>query len=83
MTHTRALGIIGLNEQFNMLILIHLMSPLLLKVKKADETSQAVHHQSARLKADVRVLQKERDSLKHELAVLHKRLQNASDKVQH
>ncbi|XP_024917616.1 ninein isoform X2 [Cynoglossus semilaevis] len=50
------------------------------RVKKADETSQAVHHQSARLKADVRVLQKERDSLKHELAVLHKRLQNASDK---
>ncbi|KAG7511418.1 ninein isoform X1 [Solea senegalensis] len=50
------------------------------RVKAVDETSLAVNHQSARLKADVRVLQKERDSLKHEVAVLHKRLQNANDK---
>uniref|UniRef100_A0A4W6FNW1 Ninein (GSK3B interacting protein) n=1 Tax=Lates calcarifer TaxID=8187 RepID=A0A4W6FNW1_LATCA len=39
------------------------------------------NHQSARLKSDVRVLQKEKDSLKHEVAVLHKQLQNANDKV--
>ncbi|XP_058470511.1 ninein isoform X5 [Solea solea] len=50
------------------------------RVKAVDETSLAVNHQSARLKADVRVLQKERDSLKHEVAVVHKRLQNANDK---
>lgn len=46
-----------------------------------DETLQAVNHQSVRLKTDIRVLQKERDSLKHEVAVLHKQLQNANDKV--
>lgn len=46
-----------------------------------DETLQAANHQSARLKSDVRVLQKEKDSLKHEVAVLHKQLQNANDKV--
>uniref|UniRef100_A0A665TL56 Ninein (GSK3B interacting protein) n=1 Tax=Echeneis naucrates TaxID=173247 RepID=A0A665TL56_ECHNA len=45
-----------------------------------DETLQSVNHQSACLKTDVRVLQKERDSLKHEVAVLHKQLQNANDR---
>ncbi|XP_047193512.1 ninein isoform X2 [Scophthalmus maximus] len=49
-------------------------------VKTVDETCQSVSHQSARLKADVRVLQKERDSLKREVAVLNKQLQNATDK---
>uniref|UniRef100_A0A8D3C9M7 Ninein n=1 Tax=Scophthalmus maximus TaxID=52904 RepID=A0A8D3C9M7_SCOMX len=48
--------------------------------KLLDETCQSVSHQSARLKADVRVLQKERDSLKREVAVLNKQLQNATDK---
>ena len=56
-----------------------LSSPL--QVKTVDETCQAVNHQSSRLKADVRVLQKERDSLKREVTVLHKRLQNSNDKV--
>ncbi|XP_055361388.1 ninein isoform X2 [Betta splendens] len=50
------------------------------KIKAADETLQAVTHQSSRLKADVCVLEQEKDSLKHELAVLHKQLQNADDK---
>ncbi|XP_062253733.1 ninein isoform X4 [Platichthys flesus] len=50
------------------------------RVKTVDETCQAVNHQSSRLKADVRVLQKERDSLKREVTVLHKRLQNSNDK---
>ncbi|XP_047197587.1 ninein isoform X4 [Hippoglossus stenolepis] len=50
------------------------------RVKTVDETCQAVNHQSSRLKADVRVLQKERDSLKREVAVLHKRLLNSNDK---
>uniref|UniRef100_A0A8D3AL30 Ninein n=1 Tax=Scophthalmus maximus TaxID=52904 RepID=A0A8D3AL30_SCOMX len=49
-------------------------------VQYLDETCQSVSHQSARLKADVRVLQKERDSLKREVAVLNKQLQNATDK---
>ena len=46
-----------------------------------DETLQAVSHQSARLKSDLRVLQQERDSLKLENSVLHKQLQNVNDKV--
>ncbi|XP_060939029.1 ninein [Limanda limanda] len=50
------------------------------RVKTVDETCQAVNHQSSRLKADVRVLQKERDSVKREVAVLHKRLQISNDK---
>ncbi|KAM4543125.1 uncharacterized protein nin isoform 2-T2 [Odontesthes bonariensis] len=50
------------------------------KVKTADESFTAVNRQSARLKSDLRVLQQERDSLKHELAVLNKQLQNANDK---
>ncbi|XP_034431785.1 ninein isoform X1 [Hippoglossus hippoglossus] len=50
------------------------------RVKTVDETCQAVNHQSSRLKADVRVLQKERDSLKREVAILHKRLLNSNDK---
>lgn len=46
-----------------------------------EETLQTVNHQSARLKSDLRVSQQERDSLKHEVALLHKQLQNAIDKV--
>lgn len=45
-----------------------------------EETLQTVNHQSTRLKSDLRVSQQERDSLKHELALLHKQLQNAMDK---
>ncbi|KAM7403517.1 hypothetical protein PAMA_004125 [Pampus argenteus] len=50
------------------------------RVKTADETLQTVNNQSVRLKSDVRVLQQERDSLKHDVAMLHKQLQNANDK---
>lgn len=46
-----------------------------------DETLQAVNHQSAQLKSDLRVVQQERESFKREVAVLHKQLQNANDKV--
>lgn len=46
-----------------------------------EETLQAVNHQSVRLKSDLRVLQQERDSLKHDVAVLHKQLQNVNDRV--
>lgn len=46
-----------------------------------DETLQAVNHQSARLKSDLRVSQQERDSLQHEVDVVHKKLQNVNDKV--
>lgn len=46
-----------------------------------EETLQTVNHQSTRLKSDLRVSQQERDSLKHEVALLHKQLQNAVDKV--
>ncbi|XP_026154680.1 ninein isoform X2 [Mastacembelus armatus] len=56
------------------------LSGLKVKVKADEETLQAVNHQSARLKTDLRVLQQDRDSLKHEVAVLHKQLQNANDK---
>uniref|UniRef100_A0AAX7UDU2 EF-hand domain-containing protein n=1 Tax=Astatotilapia calliptera TaxID=8154 RepID=A0AAX7UDU2_ASTCA len=45
-----------------------------------EETLQTVNHQSTRLKSDLRVSQQERDSLKHEVALLHKQLQNAVDK---
>ncbi|XP_072222141.1 uncharacterized protein [Leuresthes tenuis] len=50
------------------------------KVKTVDEGFTAANRQSVRLKSDLRVLQQERDSLKHELAVLNKQLQNANDK---
>ncbi|KAM4724635.1 uncharacterized protein nin isoform 2-T3 [Anableps anableps] len=46
----------------------------------ADESFKVVNRHSARLKSDLRVLQQERDSLKHEVAVLHKQLQNANNK---
>lgn len=46
-----------------------------------EENLQTVNHQSTRLKSDLRVSQQERDSLKHEVALLHKQLQNAVDKV--
>ncbi|XP_041810301.1 ninein isoform X2 [Chelmon rostratus] len=50
------------------------------RVKTADETLQAVNHQCARLKSDLNVLQQERDSLKHDVAVIHKQLQKVNDK---
>ncbi|XP_030299470.1 ninein isoform X5 [Sparus aurata] len=50
------------------------------RVKTVEETLQAVNHQSVRLKSDLRVLQQERDSLKHDVAVLHKQLQNVNDR---
>lgn len=50
-------------------------------MKTVEETLQAVNHQSVRLKSDLRVLQQERDSLKHDVAVLHKQLQNVNDRV--
>ncbi|XP_054469442.1 ninein isoform X2 [Anoplopoma fimbria] len=50
------------------------------RVKTVDETLQTVNHQSSRLKSDLRVTQKERDSLKHEVAMLQKKLQNVNDK---
>lgn len=46
-----------------------------------DESLQAVRHQGARLKSDLRGLQQERDSLKYDVSVLHKQLQNVNDKV--
>ncbi|XP_044021814.1 ninein isoform X3 [Siniperca chuatsi] len=50
------------------------------RAKTVDEILQAVNLQSARLKSDVRVLQQERDSLKHDVAVLHTQLQNVNEK---
>ncbi|XP_045918220.1 ninein isoform X1 [Micropterus dolomieu] len=50
------------------------------RVKTMDETIQAANHQSARLKSDLRFSQQERDSIKHDVAVLNKRLQNVNDK---
>ncbi|XP_026195138.1 ninein isoform X2 [Anabas testudineus] len=50
------------------------------RIKATDETLQAVNHQNTRLKTDLHILQQEKDSLKHEVAVLHKQLQNANDK---
>ncbi|XP_047201564.1 ninein isoform X4 [Girardinichthys multiradiatus] len=50
------------------------------QLKSAGESLHVVNRQSARLKSDLLVLQKERDSLKHEIAVLCKQLQNANDK---
>ncbi|XP_055087080.1 ninein isoform X2 [Periophthalmus magnuspinnatus] len=50
------------------------------KVKSSDDTLQAVTLQSSRLKADVRVLQQQKDSLQHEVSLLYKKLQNANDK---
>ncbi|KAM8913637.1 uncharacterized protein AB9W97_005444 isoform 3-T3 [Spinachia spinachia] len=50
------------------------------RVRAADETLQAVNHQSARLKSDLRVSQQETESLRHEVDVLHKKLQHVNDK---
>ncbi|TNN53741.1 Ninein [Liparis tanakae] len=50
------------------------------RVKTLDETLQAVNHQSAHLKADLRVSQQEKDYLKHEAAMLQKKLQNVNNK---
>uniref|UniRef100_A0A3B4BBX2 EF-hand domain-containing protein n=1 Tax=Periophthalmus magnuspinnatus TaxID=409849 RepID=A0A3B4BBX2_9GOBI len=52
------------------------------QVKSSDDTLQAVTLQSSRLKADVRVLQQQKDSLQHEVSLLYKKLQNANDKVE-
>uniref|UniRef100_A0A672I0D9 Ninein (GSK3B interacting protein) n=1 Tax=Salarias fasciatus TaxID=181472 RepID=A0A672I0D9_SALFA len=51
-----------------------------LHVKLADESQECVNRQSARLKSDLRVVQQEKDSLKHEVTVLQKQLQNSNDK---
>uniref|UniRef100_A0A3Q2Q979 Ninein (GSK3B interacting protein) n=1 Tax=Fundulus heteroclitus TaxID=8078 RepID=A0A3Q2Q979_FUNHE len=56
------------------------LSDLREKLKSADESFKVVNRQSARLKSDLRAVQQEKDSLKHEVAVLHKQLQNANDK---
>ncbi|XP_029973092.1 ninein isoform X2 [Salarias fasciatus] len=48
--------------------------------KLADESQECVNRQSARLKSDLRVVQQEKDSLKHEVTVLQKQLQNSNDK---
>ncbi|XP_068608338.1 ninein [Brachionichthys hirsutus] len=50
------------------------------RVKTLEETVQAVDHQSARLKADLRVSQQERDSLRRDVSLLRKRLQVLNDK---
>ncbi|XP_051942593.1 ninein isoform X3 [Hippocampus zosterae] len=50
------------------------------RVKSMDDTLQALNHQKARLRSDLRVVQQDRDSLRQEVAVLRKHLQNASDK---
>lgn len=53
----------------------------LLQVKSLDETLQAVNRQSACLQSDLQDLQQERDSLKHDVSVLKKQLQNVNEKV--
>ncbi|XP_077416419.1 uncharacterized protein nin isoform X2 [Vanacampus margaritifer] len=50
------------------------------RVKNTDDSLQALSHQKARLRSELRIMQQERDSLRQEVAVLHKQLQNASDK---
>ncbi|XP_032355580.1 ninein isoform X1 [Etheostoma spectabile] len=50
------------------------------RIKMMDDTLQALNHQSVRLKSDLHVLQQEGDSLKLEVSVLHKQLQNVNDK---
>ncbi|KAM9355340.1 uncharacterized protein nin [Pholidichthys leucotaenia] len=50
------------------------------RVKMVEEALHSFQHQSARMKSELRGLQQERDSLKHEMSVLQKRLQNTNDK---
>uniref|UniRef100_A0A3Q2Z5Y0 Ninein (GSK3B interacting protein) n=1 Tax=Hippocampus comes TaxID=109280 RepID=A0A3Q2Z5Y0_HIPCM len=50
------------------------------RVKSMDDTLQALSHQKACLRSDLRIMQQDRDSLRQEVAVLRKQLQNASDK---
>lgn len=50
------------------------------KAKASEESLHAATLQSSRLKADVRVLQQQKDSLQQEVAFLNKKLQNATDK---
>ncbi|XP_062296074.1 ninein [Scomber scombrus] len=52
------------------------------QLAKAQERVRVGPAQSSRFKSDVRVLQQERDSLKHDVTLLHKQLQNANDKNQ-
>lgn len=48
-----------------------------------DETLQVVNHKNALLKSVLHDLQQEKDSLKHDVVVLTKQLQNVSDKVRY
>ncbi|XP_037096988.1 ninein isoform X1 [Syngnathus acus] len=50
------------------------------RVKSMDDSLQSLSHQKACLRSDLRVMQQERDSLRQEVGVLHKQLQNAADK---
>ncbi|XP_077588206.1 uncharacterized protein nin isoform X3 [Stigmatopora nigra] len=50
------------------------------KVKNMEDTLQAVNHQRACLRSDLRVMQQERDSFHQKLIVLHKQLVNTSDR---
>ncbi|XP_077395457.1 uncharacterized protein nin isoform X2 [Festucalex cinctus] len=50
------------------------------KVKDTDDNLLALNHQKTRLRSDLRIIQQERDALRQEVVVLHKQLQNASDK---
>ncbi|KAJ4920537.1 hypothetical protein JOQ06_022670 [Pogonophryne albipinna] len=52
------------------------------QVQLSAAQEKKVKHNSVRLKSDVRHLQKERDSLKQEVSVLHKQLQNSNEKNQ-
>ncbi|XP_035387685.1 ninein isoform X2 [Electrophorus electricus] len=52
------------------------------KVQALDSTLQGLTQQNARLKSDLRVTQQEGDALKQEVILLHKQLQNASEKCQ-
>ncbi|XP_061552628.1 ninein isoform X2 [Phycodurus eques] len=49
------------------------------KVKNMDDTLHAFSHQRACLRSDLRSTQQDRDSLRQEVAMLHKQLQNVTD----
>nr|XP_057912964.1 ninein isoform X2 [Doryrhamphus excisus] len=51
------------------------------KVKTTDETLQTLGHERACLKSELRMVQQDRDALLQEVAALHKKLQNANNKV--
>lgn len=50
-------------------------------MKTEEENLQAAARQNARLKADLKAAQQEKDSLKREVAVLHKKLLHTQEKV--